>query len=436
MPGLYFLIKALDKKSINDYGLSVFFFSMAAWTRVTWFPCTIVLLFFVPFLMRFWRSNHASRAPLNRGRLLLLSAMLLMATMLLINYLRFNSPFDFGVKYQNPGSYLYLRNLKLLFPPETRFWNTLFNVSSYYLPLGLIEHFGLVQKSYSYVENFMPSLFAYNPQFIVILLFIPFGLYKSFKNREPLRTPLSVLLMTTIYLNLIIGYFGTMVIMRYFVEFYLLLMLTFFTSLMVFMRLTYPVVLLSLMLMFYMPAAAKAFLSIRPTTHPYQTLSVNAGTAITAAETKSRPEPNIKWPIGTITARNLLEIPGFSVIGLEKANQSYLMGRDIFAVYMIPEVNTKTATPRLTIKGLTVRDKGTVHVFFEDVLIGAFQLSPGRAVDYSGGVSYPNINSGPYQILVVFTPGDSPYLPPRSSGTFELALESIQLEKSSSSPNY
>lgn len=426
MPALYFLIKAFSKNHFTAYGFSVFFFSLAAFTRVTWFPLALILLSLAPLVIHRQNRNDLPRKALYKGFALLLFSLILMAVIFGLNYLRFESPLDFGVKYQNPGSYMYLHNLKLWFSPLTRVTNMIFNILCYYIPWDWIKFLGLDLRSYSYIEYATPSLFATNPQFIPLLLIIPFGLYKTMKQREPLGVPLIIISSLTVYLNLIIGYFGTMIIMRYFIEFYFFLMLAFFAALLTFIRPKPAVLIISLMLTFHIPGALNGFSKIQPTIRILKPAPAKPGYSF--VEKKFSAEP-INWPRRILTARNSGHAPFYSLIGLAANEDKDFHSKDIFAVYMIPGVSVSSTKPKLRIAGMkSARKPGTALFFFENTIIGSIELTPQKPVAYSMEIPFTIISNAPYQILVIFLEENTAYLPPRSPDGHVVEFTEMLLE--------
>ena len=427
MPGLFFLIRALYEKKIEKLALSALFLSLAAWTRVTWVPFALLLLAATPFFQRRWQSLPAARNSKKNALALLATASALMAGLLCLNYFRFDSFFDFGVKYQNPSFYPYLRNLKMFFSPLTRFINTVFNVMSYYAPWDFIQLVGLEKKSFSLIEKFPPGFFYVNPQFIPLLVTVPFGIYKAFRDRSPLLASFAVLLVATVYLNLLIGFFGTMIILRYFIEFYYLLILTFFASLLVFFRPKIAALILGMMLIFYVPGTLKSYATVQPKLRPLKS-SLGIKSDRLALETPSA-RPAVQWPPGRLSSGNRSQFPFYSVIGIAASNKSELLARDIFAVYMLPKTSPLKTSPRVSITGIRpIHQKGDALIYFENRLIGTVKLRPGSAIDCSFDLPYKIPRVGPYQILVVFLPYGNSFLPARSPENNEIAFQEILFE--------
>lgn len=427
MPGLYFLIKAIKKKNILVLGISTLFFSLAAWTRQTWIPFTLILFAATPFMYRRWHHRNKSPFFIRKAAGLLLFSTVLFAGLFYLNYIRFGSFFDFGMQHQNPSFYLYLRNLRLFFSPLTRLWNTVFNIAAYYLPWSLIEHSGLAERAFSFVEGYAPSFFFFNPQFVVMCFIIPFGVYKAIKNNEPNRIPLFVLLAATLNINMIFGIYGLMVIQRYFIEFYWFLILSFFSSLLMLLRPNFAALLLFLMLCFYIPDTINAFSKIRPELRKappvISSIEANADGAV------APPPKTVKWPEGALSAQNIIQSPYFSLIGVDSKDNTILLAKDISAVYIRPVVNPLNSNPILTISGIApLYEKGAAMIYFENRFMASIDLLPDKRVDVSVNVPFKISKHAPYQVLVVFLAGNDDYLPPRSTDKYVLSFKEIRLE--------
>ncbi len=226
-PGLYYLIRGLKKRSVPAVAIGTLFFCVAAWTRVTWFPWAVLALIGTTFLSWSWGREEESGSGSRVSMMALGAGFVLILGLVYLNEYRFGSLTDFGVRYQDPGHYLYFRNLKMFFSPVTRAWNFLFNLMCYYAPPTMVENLGLEARSFAFCEGFPPSFYYFNPQFLLLVVLVPLGLYRVLKKGSRLIVPFVALAVCAVYLLCIVGFFGTFVILRYFVEFYYLTALVF-----------------------------------------------------------------------------------------------------------------------------------------------------------------------------------------------------------------
>jgi hypothetical protein len=364
-----------------------------------------------------WSDESSPSVRLKCALLSMGPALVLLIGVMLVNYMRFDSPFDFGVRYQDPGSYVYFRNLKLFFSPLTRICNAAFNVFSYFAPPGWAVSLGLSERAFASNEGLPPSFFFLNPQFLPMLLLVPFGLYKAHKAQSHLLTPILVLLLTVAYLNVIIGWFGTIVIMRYFVEFYYFLMLLFVATLLLFVRprLAIPIIMLSLIM--YIPQPVAGFLFSRPelrTVHGWPDVkALNAPPGRTPFL-----DSNVRWAYGKLSYENLSQIPAYGVMGVKDGGAGILAGMDIFCVYLIPQdLPSAPFQTRLIVSGLEpLAQDGTAFFFFENRPVGSKRLDRGTLVDVNIELPFPITRKAPYQVMVLFLPTGRSYLDPQGAG--------------------
>jgi hypothetical protein len=422
MPGFYFLIRSLNEKRSEQMAVAALFFAIASWTRVTWFPLSLVLV--AGTICAWARRSDRSTATIG----LIVPSLILILGLFAINYARFGSLWDFGVRYQNPSMYAYLRNLKMFFSPFTRLDNLLFNIASYYAPPDLVAYTGLTAKSFSRFEGFPPSFFYFNPQFIPLAVLTPFAIIKCLRSNERMFVALIVLASATIYLNVIFGLFGTMVIMRYFVEFYYFMIMMFLGSLLVFVRPKFAVPLLVIMLAQYIPGDVSAFLSQGP---ELRTLAGGKGLKM-----QSRVggtlfcTRRVVWPLELLSSENFPFLKPYDVMGVSKSADGTLTGKDLFAVYIIPKQSSaKGSACRLRVVGMrSLGDDVAARFFIENRFIGALDLHPGSPVDGEFMIRFDLPRKAPYQILCVVPPRGSRYLPGRSAGVPVVAFREIRLE--------
>ena len=353
-----------------------------------------------------------------------------------------------------PAIYLYFRNLKLYFSPLTKFWNVVFNLASYYAPPQVVDNLGLYRLSFSYCEGFPPSFFYFNPQFLPLVVLFPLGLYWAARSRSRLLIPFTVVSVVVIYLHVIIGLFGTMVILRYFVEFYYFLALLFLIILLMLARPCYAVPLFFVLLVIHIPFAAQGPVQATGSgpgkSEPARSWSarafygfLNVPPELRLAEVKGRNqirylpgstpflEPKAKWAQGTLTSRELPHLPGYAVMGASSAPSEGILGNDIFAAYLIPRDGpTEQLSPELIIRGLrSLQESGVARIFVENRLVGSQDLSPKQSVNFSAKLPFSLPVLGPYQIMLVFLPQGSAYLSCRGSGRPAVLFQELVLER-------
>jgi hypothetical protein len=429
MPGLYCVVMGVKRKSAAYMAVAVSLFSLGAWTRVTWFPFAWILLFISFFLVVKWSDEPRTGDRLRRAMMSMAPAALLLIGMMVVNFVRFDSPFDFGVRYQDPGDYIYFRNLKMFFSPATRVWNAIFNGFSYFAPPQWAISMGLFERSFARNEGLAPSFFFLNPQFIPMLILVPLGMYKAHKRHSPLFVSMLALLATIVYLNIVIGFFGTIVIMRYFVEFYYFLILLFVAALFVFLspRLSILIVLLSLIM--YIPQPAGGFLFSRP-----ELRTVNGWPDAKALNSPPGRTPFLvpqaKWAEGKLSAENLGQIPPYAVMGVKDGRGGNLTGMDIFCVYLIPkDMPSAPSRATLTVSGLEPLSlDGTAFFFFENRSVASKEISRGTTIDVDIKLPFSIPRKAPYQVMVLFLPAGRSYLEPRETGKPTVQFREILLQ--------
>jgi len=454
MPGTYLLIRSLEQKHIGKLAAAALVFALAASTRVTWFPFAGILWIAVLFLVRKWTKGISPRLLAKKWGWTVGPSLVVLCLIMYVNYVRFDSPFDFGVRHQNPGDYLYFRNLKLYFSPLTKFWNVIFNLASYYAPPQVVGNLGLYRLGFSYCEGFPPSFFYFNPYFLPLVVLFPLGLYWATRSRSRLLIPFAVLSVVVIYLHVIIGLFGTMVILRYFVEFYYFLALLFLIILLMLTRPWYAVPLFFVLLVIHFPFAAQVPSQVTasgsgksepargwPARAFYSFLNVQP--ELRLAEVKDRHqikylagstpflEPKAKWAQGTLTSRELPHLPRYAVMGASSAGPEGILGNDLFAAYLIPRDGpTELSSPELIIRGLrSLQEKGVARIFVENRLVGSQDLSPNQSVNFSAKLPFSLPVFGPYQIMLVFLPQGSAYLSCRAPSRPAVLFQEIVLER-------
>lgn len=413
MPGLYLLTRALREQHTGTLAAATVCFSLAAWTRVTWVPFAVLVNGAAVVLAWRWRDAQWPRPPASRLLPVTVPWLVMIAALLCVNYLRFDSVFDFGVRYQNPGQPLYLRNEKLFFSAATRCYNFVYNILSYYVSPDFVRTVGLQRNAYSFFEETPTGFFFVNPQFLPVLLALPLAVYRAVRERSALVVVIAVLALTTLYLNVITGIWGTMVIMRYFVEFSFFLLLTFLAVLVALLRPGIAVPIFVLLLATHVPESARRFLTVRP---ELRTVDASGGSTVTSPQVRTWfLTPNPVWPVGALSAADVGDFPAYAVMGLQPGANDTVEGTDLSAVYLVPSGTPDDApAPVLEIHGLrAVREAGTVTIFFENRPVASRAIGPAQPEDVSVRLPFALPREAPYQVMLVFVAQGAATLPPR-----------------------
>lgn len=430
LPGLYFLITGIEQRRPGPVALASLFLVLASWTRVTWFPLALVVLAAAGVLIWKWKKVGDPHSSPSRDVLILAVSLIMALGLLLVNYVRFDAPLDFGVRYQNPTFYVYFRNLKMFFSPLTKLWNAVFNMSSYFAPPGLVEDLGLISRSFSQYEGFPPSFFFFNPQFLPLAALFPLALYKTIRARNALAWWLGILAAATLYLNVILGLFGTFVILRYFVEFYYLLILVFLGVLLSLVRPRYALPVFVLMLGLYVPETVRDFRSWSPELRTAE--AANALRITSPKGTTPFIQARPVWPIGSFSGSELPRTSRYAIMGLDAGADGTLMGKDIFAVYVVPRNSDDISSPAmLEIRGMrALNGKGEAFIFLENRLLTRQSIDTSRVVDIRCEVPFALNALAPYQVMVIFLPDGQTHLPGRTRGVPVVALREVALTSS------
>ena len=194
MPGTYLLIRGFQQKQLGKLAAAASVFALAASTRVTWFPFAGILWIAALFLVWKWTEGSSPVLLLKKWVWALGPPLVVLGLSWYANYVRFDSPFDFGVQWhQNPAVYLYFRNLSSHFSPLTQFWNLVFNLASYYAPPQVVDNLGLYRLSFSYCEGFPQLLFTSTLSFCHWLCFFPWVFTGPRDPRSRLLIPFALL---------------------------------------------------------------------------------------------------------------------------------------------------------------------------------------------------------------------------------------------------
>jgi hypothetical protein len=432
MPGLFYLIKGMKNNSPVPLLIACCFFTAAAWVRGTWFLFSIIA---VPVIFSVLLMKKSFRPSLKRLHyFMMIIPLLLIGGLPALNYVRFDSIYDFGMKLQFPIDYTgtYVRIQNGIFSPLTHFYNVVFKFLSYYTSPGFIQSLDLQAKSASWSEFTAPYLFHNNLLLLALLPVAFYGAYRAFRTNRKLFQIILILGAAAILINGVIVTVGTIVAMRYFVECYYVTILLIFAGLTaaVSVKLSFP--LLLLVLSFHLPATVRAFTDIRPELRlircfkdskshfdyrivpPMRTFSVFS---------------DIYWPEGTVTGTpgTLNRHNSFGMIPRMKGG---IDAWDVSVIYVKPQLNNGPAGNKamLEFAGIKSLSKaGRVIVYLEKTKIAEFHINPWKEQSFRTEINYNFKNDAPYRLLIYFFEEEKSFLPPKPGDQPSFSFETIRL---------
>jgi hypothetical protein len=428
MPGIFALMKGLTRRSGHCLAVSTVLFSLAAWTRGTWlFLAVLSIPVAAVFIVTFAKQSHDNHRVGKSALWLAVSAVLLVG-LLAWNYVRFESCFDFGTyARQHPVGAAYLRVLSGFVSPETKIWNAVFNVISYYGSPGLLQGLGLGKKVFAIREGMFPHFFTYNPQFVLLLILLPLGIYRAARSNGRLFIVMAVLTMVALYMNLVIMGMGLVVLMRYFVEFYYLIILVLFSVLVVLVPFRIAFVVMALAMSLYLPDNVAQFLKKKPELRSLQAQAMQSPD--TGLRTPFVVEDAV-WPRGRMAAATAKAFTDYNVIGFYPGPESSVLASDVAATFVIPDTSASRQPERgtLTVQGLkSLTRNGNVLFFVDDQPIGSIRVNRKEPADASIPIPFELRKNAPHKILMVFLPEGNAYLPPLPPPIPSLLLTSVGL---------
>lgn len=434
MPALFLLMRGLAAQNEHLVCMAAFICSLAAWTRITWFVLAAIAIL-AAFIYSAWKRN-AKLSGMAFRKLIFwqIASVILLSGLLFLNFVRFDSFFEFGQKHLNPASYTYLRNIIGTFSPATKFWNFVFNNVAYYGPPGLVKGLGLVEKTSSRWEIVPTSYFHFNPQFLPILLLAPLGVYKAFRKNWDLFLMMVCIGLTAIYMNLIITAAVPFSILRYFIEFYYFVVLLFFMIIMVLIphRLALPAMIL--LLCVSLPGNFEAFSTIRPELRlvdPDQNLKVIVDETYPKANQIPFLWKNPVWFKQSVSFADREAFKRYNAIGVYPGSDHMLFGQDLAALYIVPGSLKAGDCPQtaLIVKGIrSIGGDGTVKFYLDGSQIGDFRLNMKSSTHGCIAIERKLQREAPYQILMLFIPENRKYLPPRALKRPVLKFQKIILQ--------
>lgn len=435
LPGLFYLIRGLKKNSPVLLIAACCFFAAAAWVRGTWFLFSIIAIpiIFVGLLIK--KSSRSSlKWPLY---IFMMIPILLIGGLLVLNYVRFNDIFDFGMQLQFPIDYTdtYLRLQNGIFSPMTHFYNILFKILSYYTSPSLIQMWDLSAKSASWAEFAAPYLFHNNP---LLLLFVPvvlYGAYRAFRTNRNMLKIIIVLGSTAVIINGVIVTIGNVVNMRYFVECYYLTLLLIFAGLTAALsaKITFPILMLIISLHF--PGNIKAFMAIQPELRLVKIIENTKNhldyKIISPMRTFSIFS-DIYWPEGIVTGA-----PGtfkrHNAFGMVPRKIGGIYAWDVSAVYIKPQNMKELAENRSLLEFIGIKSvskAGRIRVYLEKTRIAEFSIVPWAPRTYKAKINYNLKDNAPHKLLIYFFEKNKSYLPAKQSNLPSFLFETIRLSRS------
>lgn len=420
-------IDGISKRQWGPIALGATLLALAACTRVTWVPLALAAVPLSAVYALHTMPQDAGIGSALRRLCAFVPAVGLIAVVLIVNDVRFESPFDFGVRHQNPGLYVYVRNLKMLFATEARVWNFFLNIISYFAPPVQWWFPTLYERSFSYLEGFPPAFFFFNPQFLPMIGLVPAAVYRVLRNRSAIASAVVVTAGIFAYLILILGVFSNAVILRYFVEFLPFMLLLFAGSLLVFLRPPIVMAVLVTAMLPYAPAAIGKFVTVEPNLRgAHLRESLEPGTL---AYRKFFIRDSVTWPLGRLTAAELPHLDFYNTYGVKPLPNGIIAARDLFTIYVIPAGCRPGCTSvRLSLPGLRAASReGRLTLYLENRPLIAVPVddSP-KNVE----IVVPDVylRFAPYEIMGVFLEQGVSALPPRAAPRASVVFRELRLE--------
>lgn len=428
LPGIFALVRGISTRRAPLVAFSTVMFALAAWTRGTWiFLAVLSIPIAVVCLVKSVKQEHDNRA-LAKSAIWLPISVAILGALLVWNYVRFESFLDFGAyARQHPVGDAYLRVLSGFVSPETKVWNAVFNTISYYGSPGLSQGLGLGQKVFAIQEGMFPYFFSYNPQFVPLLILFPLGMYRASRSNVRLFISMVVLAAAALVMNLVIIGMGLVVLMRYFVEFYYLVILVLFCVLVALIPFRIAFVLMVLAMLPYLPGNISQFISKKPE------LRVLQAQPKPGSEERLRTPfivKNARWPRGRVAAGRTESFTDYNVIGFYPGPKGSLLARDVAAAFVIPTTSADAPQNggKLTVQGLrSLTQDGKVLVLVDDRPIGSIGVNPEVPTDASIRIPFVLRKEAPHKILMVFLPAGHTHLAPVPQPIPDLLLKGIGL---------
>jgi len=436
MPAMFVLIRGLKTKNCSLLSVGIFLLTLAAWTRGTWFPIAFLALLSLALILTSPLKERVVGVVSKRSVYTWASlSLILLLGLLVLNYYRFESFVDFGLKHQNPANYWYLRIHNGAFAPMTHVYNFFFKLFSYYGSSGIIDKLDLLAKSCTQVEVKTPNLFGHSPQLLILLLTCPLGIYHSARRHKGAFWVIVVVGFTALYLNALIAAVGIMVIMRFFVECYYLTILFLFAAAVSWVPRRYSIPIFMALLAVYVPGNIEGFTATEPRLRLVEFDEAPGGVSV--MKTLRMPEPaffqhDVIWHDGEVRNMDAGTFKDYNTIGLSTGLEDALLANDVSALYVVPRCSSLAGDRKavLTVEGIRALEcDGRIHFFLNGGFLGEFKASRTGAADCRFVSEKSLKRAVPYQVLMVFFPEDSRYLPARSyQKTFAFKGLSVQCQ--------
>ncbi len=431
LPGLFYLIKGQKENQPTYLIIASCLFAAAASVRGTWF---VFAVFVIPVILGKLITNKKTRSTLKGFHYTLMAVpAFLIAGQLALNFIRFGSIFDFGLKLQNPVFYSYLRIQNGLFSPMTQLANTAYKLLAYYTSPGLTLFYGLEEKSASWSECVPPYLLYNNPLLIILLPVAMFGIYRALKMSSNMRKITIILGITSVIINALIIFTGNIVTMRYFVECYYLTILFMLAGLLALLPVKVSFPILVLFLVIHLPANIKAFLETSPELRLVMIEERKPDFVNYRSVTPARAPflyKNVHWHEGVVTAASRETFTRYNTLGMIPLRNGLISAEDVSVVYVKPQKLDGLAQNRELIEFIGVRSiglPGRIRAYVEKKKVAEFSINPGEAQNYKAEIEYKHKYDGPRRILIYFFEENESYLPAKQRNQPAFLFEMIRL---------
>jgi len=439
MPGLFFLIKGFKKNSPILLITSTCLFAAAAWVRGTWFVYSLLA---VPMILGMLLIRNNFRSGLKKSHyVFMIIPVLSLVGLLVLNFVRFDNPFDFGLKLQIPMSHTYLRIQNGLFSPITNLHDTIFKILEYYTSPSLIHSLRLEEKSSSWVEQNPPYFFYNNPILLLLLPIVFYGIYRSIRLNRNTRNIIIFLGLTALTMNIVIVCAGNIVTMRYFIECYYLTILFLFAGLTAALsfKISFPI--LFLLFSIYLPENIKAFSENKLELRPIRIVEneQNQVNYISVSQTDHhslfQTETNliymdVHWHEGIVSAMHKESFTNYNTIAMMPWHDGRMYAWDTAAVYIKPRKMPGLSGNKalLELENVKLVSKpGRIKVYLEKTKVAEFIIRHWEARTYRAEIDYNLRSNTPHRLLIYFFEENQSYLPAKQSTIPSYSFEAIRL---------
>jgi hypothetical protein len=422
LPGLFCLIKGQKENKPIFLIAATCLFAAAAWTRGIWFAFSIIV---IPVIFGSLIIKKSLRSLLKWSHYAFMAVpILLMGGLLALNFARFGNVFDFGLKLQNPMVSSYLRIQNGLLSPVTQFINTAYKILAYYTSPGLIRLSGVWEKSSSWSEGLEPYFFYNNPLLLLLVPLVLYGIYRAFHDNRSMRNIIIAVGSMALIVNGVIVFVGTIVIMRYFVEFYYLTLLLVFAGMMVVLPGKVSVPMLVLLLSIHLPGNIKAFMETRPELRLIKIIESKPNEVDYMSVSPTNTffiYKDVYWHEGIVTALQRVPFTMYNTIGMVPMQNGIISSLDLSAVYIKPKNRKEMSGNKASLEFIGIKSfnkPGRIIVYVEKTRVAEFDITPDEARNYKTEISYNFKDDAPYRLLIYFFEEKTSYLPAKQSFAF------------------